>query len=97
MKLSHTYFSSLRNSEFWFPIATLSLFGVGVWVIMTFTGAQEFLLRHSDVFDYMCCLLAAVLVGYTAVVGILSGPEDTVTVETQENMSKSIEKRYLKI
>lgn len=92
--------SSLRNPEFWI-YAALSILGLGVCSSVTLTGTLEFLLRYSDVLDFMCCLFGTILVGYTVVVGMQSGPHanvaENVTVETQENMSESVEKRYLKI
>ena len=95
--------SSLRNAEFYIPGA-LTLFGLGAWAGM-FTGAQELLRLHSDVLltfsNYMCCLVGAILVGYTGVVGMMNGPNknDNVTVQTQENMAETetVKKRYLKI
>lgn len=100
MKLFHTYFSLLRNSECGIFIAALSLFGLGALTFTMFTGATEFLLAHAKIVNCMCCLLGAILVGYTVVVGMIKGPnevEDNVTVEVESNTTESVAKRYLKI
>jgi len=100
MKLFHKYFSSLRTSELWPPLATVSIFGLCVLATTPHAGALEFLLRHSDIVNSMCCLVGAILVGYTVVGGMIKGPkevEDNVTVEVESNTTESVAKRYLKI
>lgn len=99
MKLFHKYFSSLRNSEIWSPLAALSIFWLCALATTPHASARELLLRHSDIVDYMCCLVGAILVGYTLVVGMMNGPTQNVTVEAQENTSETetFKKRYLKI
>lgn len=97
MKPFHTYFSLLRDSDVGIFIAALWLFGLGALACMMFTGAPEFLLDHAKIINYMCCLLGAILVGYTVVVGMMEGPEKTVTVEVEKDTAETVEKRYLKI
>lgn len=100
MKLFHTYFSLLRTSDLWSPVAALSIFGLCVLASTPHAGVLGFLLRHSDIVNSMCCILGAILVGYTVVVGMIKGPnevEDNATVEVENNTTESVAKRYLKI
>jgi len=101
MKPFRIDFASLRKSENLISIAVFSFLGLGMSLGISMMGASAFLLGDPDTaLSPALCLVAVALVGYTLVAGMLDGPEETVTVEAQENQKHTTgagEKWYLKI
>lgn len=100
MKPLTQYFASLRKPENLVSIAAFSFLGLGMSLGIWTMGVSAFLLGDSDTFfSPVLCLVAVALMGYTAVMGMLDGPEEyvTVAVTAQDHASKTIGKWYLKI
>ncbi len=101
MKPLTQYFASMRKPENLISIAAFSFLGLGIPLGIWMMGASAFLLGDPDTpLSPALFLVAVALVGYTVLMGSLDGPEQTVTVEAQDNQENTIiggEKWYLKI
>lgn len=92
MKLFRIDFTSLRKPENAISLAAFSFLGLGTVLGIWMMGPNIFSMDVHKLLsftDFMLGVVSFTGIGYLAAMGMLEGPEDTVTVEAQENQENA--------
>lgn len=92
MKKFAQYLVSLRKPEDWISIAAFSFLGLGTALGIWMMGPNIFSMdvhKLISLTDFMLGVISFTGIGYLGAMGMLEGPEETVTVEAQENQEKA--------